>query len=130
MMKKETVVFGLINTISGEHLVVQRIKENNYGFPGGKVKENELPKDALIREVFEETGLRFSLDDFEIINVQQNLENEVEQTVHVFGCKKLISDVSPIFTTEKHIKPVFMEPSMFFTLTKFKDFYLKLFPLN
>jgi 8-oxo-dGTP pyrophosphatase MutT (NUDIX family) len=129
-MEKQIVVFALINTISGEHLVVQRISERTYGFPGGKVKENELPVNALTREVFEETGLRFESKDFDIINIQQLTVDGIDQTIYVFGCKKLISDVSPIFTTEKHIKPVFMEPSMFYTLTKFKDFYLKLFPLN
>jgi len=129
-MEKEIVTFGVINTMSGEHLVIHRLKDNEYGLPGGKVFKNERPVDALVREVFEETGLRFPVEDFEIINVQQLVVEGKEQTVHVFGCKKLISDVAPIFTTEKHIKPMFMEPSMFYVLTKFKDFYLKLFPLN
>lgn len=129
-MEKETVVFGMINTMSGEHLVIHRLKDNEYGLPGGKLFKDELPKDALVREVFEETGLRFAPEDFEIINVQQDIVDGKEQTIHVFGCNKLISDAAPIFTTEKHIKPMFMEPSMFYVLTKFKDFYLKLFPLN
>jgi len=129
-MEKEIVTFGVINTMSGEHLVIHRLKDNEYGLPGGKVFKNERPVDALVREVFEETGLRFPVEDFEIINVQQLVVEGKEQTVHVFGCKKLISDVAPIFTTEKHIKPMFMEPSMFYVLTKFKDYYLKLFPLN
>lgn len=127
-MEKETVVLGLINTMSGEHLVIRRLKNNSYELPGGKVAVSELPKDAIVRETFELTGLRFASEDFEIINVQQRTVDGKEQTVHAFGCKKLISDVAPIFSVNERIKPMFMEPSMFFNLTSNQEFYINLFP--
>lgn len=125
-MEKRNLVFALINTMSGEHLVIQRLEENKYGLPGGKVAAGELPIAAITREVFEETGLRFDSADFNLLNIQVRIDGEFEDTVYGYGCNKLISEVSPIFTVEKHIKPMFMEPSMFYQLTSFKDYYSNL----
>lgn len=125
-MEKRNLVFALINTMSGEHLVIQRLEENKYGLPGGKVAAGELPIAAITREVFEETGLRFDSADFNLLNIQVRTDGEFEDTVYGYGCNKLISEVSPIFTVEKHIKPMFMEPSMFYQLTSFKDYYSNL----
>lgn len=125
-MEKRNLVFALINTMGGEHLVIRRLEENKYGLPGGKVAAGELPIAAIVREVFEETGLKFDPIDFKILNIQTRNSEGFEDTVYGYGCNKLISEVSPIFTTEKHIKPMFMEPSMFYQLTSFKDYYSNL----
>lgn len=126
-MEKRNLVFALINTMGGEHLVIKRLEGNEYGLPGGKADEGEFPKAAMVREIFEETGLKFDQDDFKLLNIQTRIEGEFEDTVYGFGCNKLISEAAPIFTAEKHIKPMFMEPSMFYQLTSFKDYYVNLF---
>ncbi|UMM29509.1 hypothetical protein L5515_011830 [Caenorhabditis briggsae] len=36
-------------------------KGNNWGFPKGKINQNEPPRDAAIRETFEETGFDFGV---------------------------------------------------------------------
>ena len=127
-MNKQNVAFALITTVGGEHLVIHRLKTNDYGLPGGKVAEGEHPKAALIREIFEETGLKFDQDDFELINIQNLNQEGNENTIYAYGCNKVISDAAPIWTAEKHIKPMFLEPSMFYTLTSYKEFYTNLFP--
>uniref|UniRef100_A0A1I7TE16 mRNA-decapping enzyme 2 n=1 Tax=Caenorhabditis tropicalis TaxID=1561998 RepID=A0A1I7TE16_9PELO len=37
-------------------------KGNNWGFPKGKINQNEPPRDAAIRETFEETGYDFGIN--------------------------------------------------------------------
>jgi 8-oxo-dGTP pyrophosphatase MutT (NUDIX family) len=35
----------------------QGAQETYYAFPGGKIEDNETPTEAVVREVFEETGI-------------------------------------------------------------------------
>jgi len=41
-----------------ELFLIQHTKGKHWGFPKGKAEESELPLNAAIRELFEETGLR------------------------------------------------------------------------
>lgn len=49
-------------------LIIQRAKSDkgvpdlNWAFPGGKVKPGERIEQSLLREVYEETGLRITID--------------------------------------------------------------------
>ena len=45
-------------------LSVLRKSSAKYGLPGGKCEELEAPEQAMIREVFEETGLKVHKYDF------------------------------------------------------------------
>lgn len=38
---------------------------NKYGFPGGMLEDNESLEDCVIRELFEETGIKASKDQLE-----------------------------------------------------------------
>lgn len=54
-------VIGCYLELDGKILILRRVKEPRAGtwcIPGGKVKDGELDIEALIREVFEETGFR------------------------------------------------------------------------
>jgi ADP-ribose pyrophosphatase YjhB (NUDIX family) len=126
-MKKVNAAFALINTLNGQHLVVHRKDENSYGLPGGKINDGELPKKALVREIYEETGLKFDEEDFELHFIEEKDEEDKKLCVYAFLCKKVISDVSPIKTFEKHIVPLFLDPRVFYTLTKYKKFYNHIF---
>ncbi|MCB9025948.1 MAG: (deoxy)nucleoside triphosphate pyrophosphohydrolase [Bdellovibrionaceae bacterium] len=62
MKNKIDVVAAIISNDSKEILFAQKPPQDNYlpnfwEFPGGKIKNEETPKDALIREVKEELDL-------------------------------------------------------------------------
>lgn len=49
-------VRGIILNDMGQILLLHSNKHNGFSIPGGTIEENETIKDAVIREVFEETG--------------------------------------------------------------------------
>ena len=60
-MRRIDVAVGIISNECGELLVGQRIVKDSYfkkwEFPGGKLNEHEIPKEALVRELKEELGI-------------------------------------------------------------------------
>ena len=65
MDKAQKVILTCMCQISCDNkiLVLNKISKTYSGitFPGGHVEENEIITDAIVREVFEETGLKISL---------------------------------------------------------------------
>jgi len=51
----------IINPIDKKILLVYHSKFNCWVQPGGKIEEGEIPEDAAVREVYEETGIRVKL---------------------------------------------------------------------
>lgn len=57
------VACGIVNK-NDRVLMVKRAKKEGdllWVFPGGKIEDGELPEEACIREVFEESGLNVSI---------------------------------------------------------------------
>jgi 8-oxo-dGTP diphosphatase len=61
------IVLAIIQN-ANKVLIIQRAKSDkevpdlNWAFPGGKVKPGERIEQSLLREVYEETGLRVAID--------------------------------------------------------------------
>ncbi|MFI5316258.1 MAG: NUDIX domain-containing protein [Myxococcota bacterium] len=51
-------VTGLVFDASGAVLLVKQADTGEWAAPGGAIEPDEEPHDAVVREVFEETGLR------------------------------------------------------------------------
>ncbi|CAI9393035.1 8-oxo-dGTP diphosphatase [Bacillus sp. T2.9-1] len=51
---------------------------NLWEFPGGKVKENETPKDCVIREVNEELGVSIKLHSYYTTSIHKYDLGEIQ----------------------------------------------------
>ena len=67
-MNKQITVFSGVVLKDGKVLLVQRDEKEcpdahlKWEFPGGKVDFGETPQDSVVREIFEETGVKVKLN--------------------------------------------------------------------
>jgi 8-oxo-dGTP pyrophosphatase MutT (NUDIX family) len=57
MIKNHFTATGIVFNINKEILMIHHNKLQVWLPPGGHIDENELPTDAVLREIFEETGI-------------------------------------------------------------------------
>lgn len=68
-MRRVNVVYCLLyNKDSKKILMVYNYDTKGWSMPGGAVEENETLEQALIREVYEETGLSVKIKDIVAVN--------------------------------------------------------------
>lgn len=76
-------------------LVGKRLSISGYGtwsLPGGKIEFGENPKEAVIREVFEETGLYMSFDSTNLVKEHEyssSIVDEVHWITLFYTCSKV-----------------------------------------
>ncbi len=72
---------GCICIFEGNILLLQRVLDKSYpgywGIPSGKIKDNESPVKAMVRELFEETGILLSGDNLKEINTYHIVNNDM-----------------------------------------------------
>ena len=61
MIDRHFTATGLVFSRQGQILLIHHKKLNVWLPPGGHVEKNERPDDAVLREIFEETGIRAAL---------------------------------------------------------------------
>ena len=59
---------------NGKYLMFDHKKIDGYTVPGGKVEENERAVDAVIRELYEEVGLKVTENDLSFIDAIHNID--------------------------------------------------------
>lgn len=74
-----------------EYLIVQSIKNNNWGFPKGHLEGDETTRDAAQREVFEESGLK-PIFDFNFVQKTKYALNAHKNKEVTFFIAKALKD--------------------------------------
>ena len=80
---------------------------------GGRVEENELPRDAAVRECFEETGISIEKENLIIIHEDSQFDEE-KQTVFtrlVYEVKLLEQPKNIFLDPEEHTDFLWLAPS-------------------
>jgi ADP-ribose pyrophosphatase YjhB (NUDIX family) len=57
-VRNHFTVTGIVFNTENKILMIHHNKLRVWLPPGGHIEENELPDDAVLREIFEETGIR------------------------------------------------------------------------
>jgi 8-oxo-dGTP diphosphatase len=87
----------------GKYLILLRSPKakffpEHWDFPGGKLEENESPKEGIKREVIEETGLNVEIG--EVVGIyEMNLEPDV---VHKFTVYSVLEDTGEVKLSHEH----------------------------
>ena len=87
-------VDAIIHSDAGHLLLIRRSDTGLWGLPGGQLDPLEPPALGLIREVFEETGLKVVPESLlgifggnDAFHVHYPNEDEVDPIVSLFGCR-------------------------------------------
>ena len=77
---------------SNSNILLFRENDDDYWIlPGGGVKASESALDAVIRELEEEIGIRFTVNELSLMNVTENFftkkQNEIHEFNLIFTCK-------------------------------------------
>ena len=64
----------IVENDNNEFLIVQRSDNGKFGIPAGSLEENETIEECILREVYEETGIRVKTLD--VIGISTNPELE------------------------------------------------------
>ena len=107
---------ALFRNAQGEVLLVKPSYKDHWEIPGGIVEQNESPRQALIRELFEELSLKFESQDFRLICVEymEAGHEKTEALMFIFEYVGLVENLSnaliPIDSREI-LEIQFVEPS-------------------
>ena len=78
-LEKHFVATGFVlNCEETKMLMVYHRKLDRWAAPGGHIEENELPEDAALREVFEETGIKAEIKSCSKNNIASDTQKEVQ----------------------------------------------------
>ena len=104
------LIVHVLLTVADSHLIIQRsqikrgkpnVFPQHWDIPGGHVEENELPRDAAVRECFEETGILIEKENLIIIHEDSQFDEE-KQTVFT----RLVYEVKLL----EQPKTIFLDP--------------------
>lgn len=101
-MKEIYLTKGLVR-YNGKYLLLKKQKdmiEENIGkweVPGGRIEKDENPKDTLLREILEETGLRCRI--IKELPLLEMTSGEYHSRCHVFLAE---SDSEKVILSEEH----------------------------
>lgn len=105
-----TEIDGEINVLFQMRSKKMRSQPGDISFPGGKIEEGEDPKEAAIRETYEEIGLNKC--DFEIIAPLNILTTHYNLLIHPY--LGYIKDITKIKISRDEVDHIFFVPLEYF----------------
>ena len=120
-------VRALVSDDNGKILIIKRSTDSKtnpgkWELPGGKVDQGESFDQALLREVYEETNLKISLDHV-VGASEQNLH--VIRAVHIIMSGKIMDGELTISREHEGYAWVFFEDLIDYELTDWLDSFVK-----
>ncbi|HSO26401.1 MAG TPA: NUDIX domain-containing protein [Methanobacteriaceae archaeon] len=120
-------VRALVSDDNGKILIIKRSTDSKtnpgkWELPGGKVDQGESFDQALLREVYEETNLKISLDHV-VGASEQNLH--VIRAVHIIMSGKIMDGELTISSEHEGYAWVFFEDLIDYELTDWLDSFVK-----
>lgn len=120
-------VRALVSDDNGKILIIKRSTDSKtnpgkWELPGGKVDQGESFDQALLREVYEETNLKISLDHV-VGASEQNLH--VIRAVHIIMSGKIMDGELKISSEHEGYAWVFFEDLIDYELTDWLDSFVK-----
>ena len=104
---KHIGAYGII--IENEKIVLIKKAAGGYkgklDLPGGGIEHNELPTDALIREIMEEAGLEvidYQLFDATSTNISWYMKKDIIEDLHHFGILYIVKTKGEVKKTRWH----------------------------
>lgn len=74
----------MLEDLEGKLLVVKANYKSYWTLPGGLIDEGETPKQAAVREVFEEIGIQLAEDDLSFVLVADRMSDNLQTYQFLF----------------------------------------------
>lgn len=115
MIRASVIIFlaeidGKINVLFQMRSKKMRSQPGDISFPGGKIEEGEDPREAAIRETYEEIGLNKC--DFEIVAPLNILTTHYNLLIHPY--LGYIKDITKIKISRDEVDHIFFVPLEYF----------------
>jgi 8-oxo-dGTP pyrophosphatase MutT (NUDIX family) len=88
MLRAAGIVF---TSDKGTVLLIRRVPEGTWDYPGGKLKPSETPEEAAVREAWEEVGFRAGHSGKFLC---RRVKDGVDYTSFVYQCEEFIPKLS------------------------------------
>lgn len=80
----------IVEDDQGRVLVTKAIYKNYWTFPGGVVEKGETPKQAAVREIFEEMGVTVALQSLEFVSVVDRKSEIADTYLFIFRSTEVL----------------------------------------
>lgn len=112
---------GIILNSDNKIAILNKKNKNEYKLIGGGIEFNESPKQAFIREVYEETGCKIAIiDELGVIEEEKSLDN-FKQTSYIYVAR-VVDNTKELHLTQKEIDEgaalLWLEPCYALSLIK------------
>jgi len=91
---KRVAKVAVLDAKNGKMLMGRRRDNNRYTEPGGHINEGESPVMGAVREVYEETGMRLTPSDLELVE-ERMVPGEKGEQLKVYGYRAVFKERVP-----------------------------------